>query len=118
MHPMLASVYAHRDVFRYLPIKRYFPVVRAKWNPERGRGEELVTLPNNKSIDDYKDAAQVLIEKLPIKDPAYQRYSKRLEDHRQAIRRVLSGGEPLYKLANSLEALLQDRGDKNKPEEK
>jgi hypothetical protein len=118
-HPIFAEVYpSYLDgVFKFLPIKRYYPIVRTRWNPEPGKTEELVTLPNRKAIEDYRDSALTLIEKLPTKDPNYARYRARLEEYQNSVRRVLGAGEPLYKLANILEALLRDQGDPKRPEE-
>jgi hypothetical protein len=117
--PVFEEVYASYldGVFKFLPIKRYFPVVRSRWHPEPGRTQELVTLPNRKSVEDYRDSAQILIEKLPTRDPSVARYRSKLEDYQDQVRKTLSSGEPLYKLANVLERMLKDEGKAKEAEE-
>src|SRR5262249_46929107 len=96
--------------------KRYFPVLRAKWTPEPGRVEELITLPNQRSVGEYAGEAQEVLDRLAAlsKQQAYAKYAPGLELHHRAIRDTLTG-KPLYELSNALEALLQDRGDANDP---
>ncbi|MCS6851316.1 MAG: BatA domain-containing protein, partial [Gemmataceae bacterium] len=117
-HPIFAEVWDPkiRGLFKFLAIKRYFPVARAKWRPEPGKVEELATLPNRRSVDDYKDAVQGLLGKLPIDDPRYAKFAPSLERHRRAIRELLAG-KPLYQLANALDLLLRDTGNPENPEQ-
>jgi hypothetical protein len=114
-HPIFADVWQPRlrTVFNYLPIKRYFPVPRRQWNREPGRVEELVTLPNHRSIRDYAGEAQALVNRLNavIEDPRYEKYRAALQRHQRAIHDTLVGEKALYELANALDALLKDRGD-------
>jgi hypothetical protein len=111
-HPIFAEVYSFRGVFRFLPIKRYYPVPRSLWKPEPGKVEELATLPNRKSVKDYQDQTQAILDRLPIDDPKYAAYRPGLVEHQRNIRRILAG-EPLYRLANALDLLLHDAGDPN-----
>src|SRR5262249_31946849 len=88
-HPIFKEVYEFRAVFKFLSIDRYWPVPRARWRPEPGKTEELATLPNHQSVDDYKDAVQDLLAKLPLDNPQFEKYKGRLTYHRDAIRDVL-----------------------------
>ena len=103
----------YREVFKLCTVDRHWPVVRIKWNPELGQVEELLTLPNRRSIDDYKDGVQTLLAKLPVDDPQFARYRNALQDYRDRIRNVLTSNEPLYQLANLLDRLLHDEGDRD-----
>jgi hypothetical protein len=102
-----------RTFFDFLPIRRYYPVPRRNWHPEPGRVEELVTLPNRSSIRDYTDAAGEIVTALSTasQGPKCEKYRRGLENHRRAIQATLVGDQPLYALANALDALLHDRGE-------
>jgi hypothetical protein len=112
-HPVFAELYKTRSIFKYLPIKRYFPVPRRNWNPEPGRVEELATLPNQRAVRDYAGQAQELLDSLDrwIRNPDFEKYRPGLERHQRAVRDTTLGEKPLYELANALEALLHDRGE-------
>src|SRR5262249_22613206 len=57
-HPMFAAVWDEkvRAIFNFVNIERYYPVPRARWRPTPGKTEELVTLPNRSSVEEYKDS--------------------------------------------------------------
>jgi hypothetical protein len=114
-NPIFAEVWQPRlrPVFNFLPIKRYYPVPVRQWNREPGKVEELVTLPNNRAVQDYAGEAQTLLNSLnaAINDPKYEKYRTALSRHQRAIRDTLVGNKPLYELANALDAMLKDRGD-------
>src|SRR5947209_1396061 len=88
-HPIMARLYRddkNHEVNTYLKflfIDRYFPVPRAKWNPEPGRVEELLTLPNNRPMDDYKEQAQRLLNQLPTDAGKYAAYAPPLKEHQR-----------------------------------
>src|SRR5438876_2117739 len=103
-----------RTAFKYLVIDRYFPVPRLKWNPEPGKVDEFVTLPNYRPLDEYKDSAQRLLDRLPIEDQKYEKYRPGLEEHKRNVRNALAG-KYLWELANALNLLLTDRGDAKDP---
>jgi hypothetical protein len=115
-HPIFAKANRHRGFFKFLPIRRYYPVARAKWNLEPGQVEELVTLPNNRPVRDYVDAAQEILDQLNVvaQDPRYEAYRPGLVQHTRAVRDAL-GDKPLHELANALEDLLHDQGEANDP---
>src|SRR5438132_1237286 len=54
-----------------------------------GRAEELFTLPNYRSIDDYKEPAQRLLARLPFDDPKFDKFRDKLRDHQRHVREVL-----------------------------
>ena len=118
-HPVFADVWdPHvRTIFNFLPIKRYFPVNRRIWNPEPGQVEELVTLPNERSIRDYASQAQEMVDAIDqaINEPSMNKYRVGLERHKRAIHDTLLGDKPLYELANAIEACLKDQGDPTDP---
>ncbi len=93
-------------------IERHFPVPRDKWTAQPGRTQELLTLPNDKSMDDYKARVNTLLLKMEelTKDAKYQQYRDRLAIHRDVIRGLI-GGSSLNKLSTALEFLLKDTGD-------
>jgi hypothetical protein len=119
-HPIFADLFAVQPVFRYLIIDRYWPALRRdKWNPETGTVEELATLPNEKKVENYRgmgnDLANELQKIIDDPDAKYEKYRPGLKRHHAAIRDAL-GGEQLYVLASSLEALLSDKGNTEKPD--
>lgn len=93
-------------------------MARGRWTFDPDRVKELVTLPNRKSLDDYRDQTLALLKDIPVNEPGSERYRKRLEEHQANIRRVLTSGGPLYKLANAVDAMLRDEGDAKTPEER
>jgi hypothetical protein len=114
-HPVVAELHKFRNFLTYLNVDRYFPVRRRDWQPEEGRVEELITLPNDHPLADYQASTQEILdelEKLPADNPAYEKFRAALDKHRRAIRDSLSG-KSLYLLANALDAVLRDARDPN-----
>ncbi len=109
-NPVVAELAKFRSYLTYLNIERYWPVPRLRWNSEEGKVEELLTLPNDRSVAEYQAAAQQILDELPIDDPRYEKYRPALERHRRAVRDSLSG-KHLYVLAYALENLLRDPRD-------
>jgi hypothetical protein len=111
-HPVFQAVWDDRiqSIFKFVNIDRYWPVQRQRWQPVPGKTEELVTLPNRGSVDDYKDQVQDLLAQLPIDNPQYEKYQKRLTYHRDSIRDLLAG-RPLYRIADAIRLMLTDTGD-------
>jgi hypothetical protein len=118
-HPVFAEVWQPRirGIFNFLPIKRYFPVPRRKWNRQPGQVEELVALPNQRSIRDYAGGVQEVSGILDtlISSSKTAKYRPALERYQRSMRELLAGDKPLYELANLLDTLLHDRGDPNDP---
>src|SRR5262249_34393496 len=85
---------------------------RARWRPTPGKTEELVTLPNRSSVEEYKDSVQELLARLPLDNERYSKYRSRLTTHRDTIRDVLTG-KPLYRLADAIDKMLSDQGKEN-----
>jgi hypothetical protein len=119
-HPVFREVWQRniRGIFQFLGIKRYYPVPRRNWNREPGLVEELVTLPNRRSVRDYVGATQEILDALnqPINEVKNGPYRLGLQRHQQIIRDTVAADKPLYELANALEALLRDRGEENDPQ--
>ena len=116
-HEMFAGIEKETNTylefyFKVLLIKQYWPVPRLQWNKTRLM-EELITLPNNKTVDAYSQEAQELLTALPLKDERFADYVPGLEAHAQDIRNGLTPGgyQQLYQLQQAITALLTDKGD-------
>jgi hypothetical protein len=120
-HPILDRLYREdktresNTYLRFLLVDRYFPVNRARFNPAPGTVDELLTLPNYRSMDDYKEEAQRLLNQLPTDDEKGGPYAKLLKEHRRKVMDVLANGKQLYQLANAVEAMLNDTADPKDP---
>jgi hypothetical protein len=116
-HPIFADIFSYQGVFRYLILEGYWPTLpRTKWASAPGTVEELVTLPNEKPLDNFKAAGNQLNQKLQaINEAKFDKWKPGLERHYRAIRDAL-GGSQLYELALALQALLNDAGDEKNPE--
>lgn len=97
----------------FASIDRYWPVPRSKWTPQPGVIDELITLPNSKTIGDYAEAASRIIQELPANEERYAKFKPALEMHRKNINTALLAGGDLYKLALPLDQLLNDTGVPN-----
>jgi hypothetical protein len=119
-HPVFAEVWSppYRPFFYFLPIRRYYPVLRRDWKPIPGEVDELAVLPNERSMRDYAGEAAEIADLLtrPRTDEKYAKYAPGLKRHQQAIRDLLLGDKPLYELANALEAMLKDKGEAENPD--
>jgi hypothetical protein len=120
-HPILERIYRDdktresNTYLRFLLIDRYFPVNRARWNPAPGSADELLTLPNYRSMDDYKEEAQKLLNQVPTDEEKAGPYAKLLKEHVRKIKVILANGKQLYQLANAVEAMLTDTADPKDP---
>jgi hypothetical protein len=118
--PIFAEVWQprYRRYFQFLPIRRYYPVPRRNWNRAPGAVEELATLPNRRSMNDYAAPAQEILDSLNqlLSEPRFAKYRPGLERHHRAIRDKLVADRPLYELAKELDALLDDRGEADNAE--
>ena len=120
-HPILARLYRDdknhesNTYLKFLLIDRYFPVNRARWNPAPGTDDELLTMPNYRSMDDYKEEAQKLLNQIPTDKEKVGPYAKLLKDHQRRIKDVLANSKQLYQLANAIEAMLNDTADPKNP---
>lgn len=128
-HPIISRIYRDdptreaNTYLKFLFVERYLPVPRVRWSPQPGVTEELFSLPNYRSVEDYKesaqkwiDAVQKLADKLPAGDPANKLLRERLDSHLRAIKTVLFNNRPLYSLADAIEKMLSDAGDPARPE--
>ncbi len=111
-HPIFRDVYPLQFYFRFLLIEGYWPTQpRGKW--ESVGVEELVTLPNEKPLENFRGAGNQLNNRLPVTEEKYAKYRPALERHQRAVRDAL-GGNQLWELATALQDLLEDRGDPDK----
>ena len=121
-HPVLAGIYKYRELLRNLVIERYYPI---DWHYKgtryaTGKGvEELMTLPNQESVEPFKVTAQELMNetiKLAESVPEYKKYLPALKTrHQPAVREALQNN--LYQLAAALTDLLGDPGVANDPKQ-
>jgi hypothetical protein len=121
-HPVIASLYPNRMVFRFLGIDLYYKAEpRSKWDPEPRQVDEIVVLPNDRSIDDYKGRAQQLAGRalemtrdLALGDAEYQKYVEPVDVFKREVTTALSTPY-LYNLIRVLDVLLTDPGSKDDP---
>ncbi|MFL5342230.1 MAG: BatA domain-containing protein [Gemmataceae bacterium] len=124
-HPVFNRIYRDektktlsRENSKYLifaNVDRYFPVPRRNWVQKPGVTDELMTLPNNRTINDYADQMNKILGELPVNDERFAKYKDALERHRKAIQSALLQGGELYKLAQPLDLMLNDTGDPKDP---
>jgi hypothetical protein len=116
---IVENLAGHVGVFRWLSIDTYWRAQpRSAWDPERV-AEEVVLLPNNRSMDDFKPRAQQLAnqaaeltKELADANKPFARYVEPVERYRREV--VNAASTPyLYNLARALDALLNDPGEKD-----
>jgi hypothetical protein len=128
-HPALAGLYtdergeAVKDaeqlerVFGFISIKRYWPVRRiGDWRQDRSVSE-LYVMPNEQAMADFEAAIRGVADKLPVEDPAFEKYKEPLGKARDALRRLAAQNDPLYRLAATLDDLLADQQGSGDPAE-
>jgi hypothetical protein len=125
-HPLVATLAPYASVFRYLGIDVYHRALRPhyRWEqatPAATRAEEIILLPNNGSVDDYKDRAQELgrqaleqTKELAAADKDFARYVDPVERYKRDITQALATPY-LYNVVRVLDALLKDRGPEDDP---
>jgi hypothetical protein len=126
-HPAIKTLADYRAGLRFLSIDRYYQALpRSQWDPEPASGvqaEEIVVLPNNHPIDDYKSRAQELGRKmveqardLAVNEPdAFNRYVDPVERYRKEITTALATPY-LFNLVKVIDALRHDHGAENDPQ--
>jgi hypothetical protein len=121
-HPVVEHLIGYTGAFRYLSIDTYWKAQpRSAWDPERRDAEEVVLLPNNRSMEDYKPRAQQLVKQaedltreLADANPAFAKYVAPMENYTRAIK-VALGTPYLYNLARGLDAMINDPEVKDNP---
>jgi hypothetical protein len=118
--PVFGSFYANPkmiDSFKELPIRRYWPLKDLEnWqrNPRHGIIDELATMPNEGSINEYAAAARGWKDWCDKQDDlkygaAINEYGHKINE---ALKKDRRGNEKkLYELADVLYHLLNDTGD-------
>ena len=115
-------LYEYRSVFTYLDLERYWPALpRVQWDPTGKEAQELIALPNRRSVDDYKARAQELLTKtleqtrqLAAEDEALAAHVVAVEQHRREVAAAL-GTPYLFGLVKALDNLLLDPGTDKAP---
>lgn len=110
-----------RDFLKDLPIKRYFQVPRADWKIDKGRVEELATLPNDLPIITYQASALDILRKLDqlLKSDDYKPYQPGMDRHRKTIETLVgpTSEKKAFHLASALDAMLNDKGKEKERDE-
>jgi hypothetical protein len=116
-------LYEYRTVFTYLDLDRYWPAQpRVQWDPTGKETQELIVLPNRRSVDDYKARAQELLKEasekthaLAAENNAFAKYERAVDEHhRRAVAQAL-GTPYLFQLVKALDDLLLDPGSDKDP---
>ena len=106
----------HREPLKDLPIRRYFQVPRAAWQPEPGKVFELATLPNDQPVTAYQQAVLDIVRGEPARailaNPEYAKYRRAVERHFKEIETLIgpTSEKKAYHLAAAFDALLTDQG--------
>ncbi len=102
---------------RDVPIRRYWPINRRAWKPEPGQVQQLVVLPNQRTVGEYAEEARGFLKEIDLllANREHEKYHPGLKRHAQAIRTAL-GDKPLADLGNALEEMLRDRGNEKDPQ--
>lgn len=115
-HPVVMDLYPMQLIFAGLSLDRHHPAQsRSRWQNTAAGVEELATLPNRNDMDVYKAEAQRLMRKLPRDDEKYAKYKPGLDRHFRDLQGALESGK-LYRLGETLQAMLLDRGDPKDPQ--
>jgi hypothetical protein len=110
-HPLGADLADMAEFFKSLEVDRHFPIVRSKRDQSATRVQEVIALPNESDVTDYKDEAQKLNRLVPTSEEQYKEFRPGLEWHQWAVRQTLVFGKKAWELGEALDALLEDRGD-------
>ncbi len=97
-------------LLHFVVIDRYYPVPRLKWKNPEGKIHELLTFPNDRPMADYEARTRALLDRLPMEDREYQRFQPALKQYSTQLKQIAASSQPLFKLSNTIEAFLQDRG--------
>jgi hypothetical protein len=125
-HPLVATLVPYGSAFRYLGIDVYHRALpRYQWEgatAAAGKAVEVMLLPNNHAIDDYKERAQELgrqalqqTRDLAGAEPEYARFVEPVERYKRDITAALATPY-LFNLVKVLDGLLKDRGPDNDPQ--
>jgi hypothetical protein len=126
LHPVVKEGLApYSPSFRFLMIDRYWPAQpRGQWVADardEKQNQNIILMPNRRSIDDYKSRAQELGNKaleltkeLAEQDKDYQKFVPVVEAHRRAIINALTTPY-LFNLKVAIDRLLNDPGVENDP---
>lgn len=115
-HPIFTRLYRDDKMresntyLRFLSVDQYFPVPRQQWNVAPVSVDELLTLPNTRAMDDYKEVTQKLLNQLPVDDPRFPAYRLTLREQQRRLKSVLATGTQLHQLAAAIETMLNDPG--------
>jgi hypothetical protein len=124
-HPLVATLAPYGSALRYLGIDVYHRALeRYRWEQataSAGKPEEIVLLPNNHDISEYKERGQELARlaleqttEIAKSEENYQKFVPAVERCKREI--TLALGTPyLFNVVQALDRLLKDRGPDNDP---
>ena len=121
---MVRRLASNPSVFRYLGINVYWKTqVRSNWDPDGRLTKTLVSLPNTRSIDEFRNRAielvnnaQAVVGKIAAREAEFAKYLPLMEDYRIKVRNAIAAGD-LYYLAQQYEAMLTDQAQFNERKE-
>ncbi len=124
-HPLVATLAPYNSAFRYLGIDIYHRAQeRYKWEQptaSAGKADEIVLLPNNHDVNDYKERGQELARQaleltteIAKTEENYQKYVPAVERYKREVTNALATPY-LFNVVRAFDALLKDRGPENDP---
>jgi hypothetical protein len=125
-HPLVATLAPYASALRGLGIDVYHRALpRFQWEaatPEAGKAVEVILLPNDSSVDDFKRRAQELAgqaleqtKELAAADAEYARFEEPVKRYKKEVTEALVTPY-LFNLVKVLDAMLKDRGPDNDPQ--
>lgn len=126
-HPALAGMYDGKggespekieSYYRFVEIRRYWPIPRlGKWTEDKAV-TELMCLANENPLKDYDREANELIQALPADDPAYAKFAAPLVKIRKSMASINTMADPSTSMVAELfDRLLSDQRNEGDAEE-
>ena len=129
-HPALEGIYINKSgqfdpkeaeqlekFYRFVTIKRYWPVKRiGKWRQDKSISE-LYCMPNEEPISNFEGQSLAAADKLPVKEEDSAKFTKVLEDLQSKIKSSARQQGDLSDLAALFDRLLSDQTAEGDPEE-
>jgi hypothetical protein len=95
--------------FSFVTVSQYWPVARlGKWLNDRSV-TELYCMPNERPMGEFDALVDALLKKVNVGEPKYAKYRDAVDALKTKVRQVSLSTEPLFKLADALDALLADQ---------
>ena len=129
-HPALEGIYINKSglfdakeaeqlekFYRFVTVKRYWPVKRiGKWRQDKSISE-LYCMPNEEPISNFEAQSLAAAEKLPTADEDFAKFKKILDELQQKIKTSARQQGDLSDLAGLFDRLLSDQTAEGDAEE-